>query len=83
MVLKFRTFNQGSYLVIIFDIALVIVGGAILREKNIEEPYYPIAKYIAIALAVWSLVFCLGRMIGHLYMSRKLWKLRFKDLMMT
>lgn len=80
LVLKFRAFSQASYLVIIFDIGIVLVGGAILREKNIEEPYYPIAKYIVIALTIWNLIFWVGRMIGHIYMSRKLWKLRFKDL---
>jgi len=81
LVIKFRTFNKGFYLIIIFDFVLVLVGGAILREKNIEEPYYLIAKYIVIALAIWNLIFWLGRMLGHLYMSRKLWKLRFKDLL--
>ena len=80
LVLKYRTFNQAHYLIIIFDLVLVLTGGAILREKNINEPYYPIAKYIIIALTIWSLIFWLVRMVGHIYMSRKLWKLRWGDL---
>ncbi|MEL6866422.1 MAG: tetratricopeptide repeat protein [Bacteroidota bacterium] len=80
LVLRYRAFKQVNYLTIIFDILLVLVGGLALREKHVEEPHYEVARYLVWALLLWSFLFWVTRMLGHLYMGRKIWKLSGRDL---
>ena len=79
LAIKFRPFFTVSYATLFFDLFLVLVGGLILREKNIDEPFYPYAQWGVLILIAKSIVFWLLRVVGHFYMNGKIWGLNFLE----
>ena len=80
LVLKFRLFYQAAYLILIFDLCFIPLSGLIINPDNAEEPYFLISYYLIVLTSCWQLLFWLTRMLGHLYMSKKLWNLSPKFL---